>query len=114
MIYLDISAAVHSKAGLGRYSERLAGALIARHPDRYALFYNRGADGRFPDSLPDSRTPQRHVHWGYKPWRMMVLLGQIGRVPFEPADTGCPTIPQHRTPAFARERGTERPDGLGA
>jgi glycosyltransferase involved in cell wall biosynthesis len=81
MIYLDISAAVHSKAGLGRYSERLAGALIARHPDRYALFYNRGADGRFPDSLP-THVPQRHVHWGYKPWRMMVLLGQIGRVPF--------------------------------
>ena len=40
MIYIDISAAVHSKAGLGRYSERLAGALLARRPERYALFYN--------------------------------------------------------------------------
>ena len=28
MIYIDISAAVHSKAGLGRYSERLALSLI--------------------------------------------------------------------------------------
>ena len=52
MIYIDISAAVHSKAGLGRYSERLAGALLARRPERYALFYNQGAGGQFPPSLP--------------------------------------------------------------
>lgn len=81
MIYIDISAAVHSKAGLGRYSERLAGALLAQHPDRYALFYNRGEEGRYPDSLPPD-APQRAVAWGYKPWRMAVLLGHVALVPF--------------------------------
>lgn len=81
MIYLDISAAVHSKAGLGRYSERLAGALIARDPARYALFYNQGSGGRLPESLPPN-IPQRRVRWGYKPWRMAVLLGHLGRIPF--------------------------------
>lgn len=81
MIYVDISAAVHSKAGLGRYSERLAGALLARDPARYALFYNRGGEGRFPETLPaDAR--RREVSWGYKPWRMAVLAGHLGRVPF--------------------------------
>jgi glycosyltransferase involved in cell wall biosynthesis len=75
MIYIDVSAAVHSKAGLGRYSERLAGALLARRPERYALFYNQGASGQFPASLP-ANAPQRAVRWGYKPWRMAVLLGQ--------------------------------------
>jgi glycosyltransferase involved in cell wall biosynthesis len=81
MIYLDISAAVHSKAGLGRYSERLAEALIGRNPERYALFYNCGPGGSFPASLP-AYTPQRQVNWGYKPWRMLVLLGQISHAPF--------------------------------
>ena len=81
MIYLDVSAAVHSKAGLGRYSERLAAALIAHEPGRYGLFYNRGGAGRFPDGLP-AATPQRAVNLGYKPWRMAVLLGHLGRLPF--------------------------------
>jgi glycosyltransferase involved in cell wall biosynthesis len=81
VIYIDISAAVHSKAGLGRYSERLAGALLARNPGRYALFYNRGGAGRFPESLPaDAR--RRGVNLGYKPWRMAVWLGHLGHVPF--------------------------------
>lgn len=81
MIYVDISAAVHGKAGLGRYSERLAGALLARRPGRYGLFYNQGAGGQFPASLP-ADAPRRAVRWGYKPWRMAVLLGQMARLPF--------------------------------
>lgn len=81
VIYIDISAAVHSKAGLGRYSERLAGSLLARDPDRYALFYNRGGGGHYPDSLP-LEARRREVTWGYKPWRMAVLLGHLSRVSF--------------------------------
>lgn len=81
MIYVDISAAVHGKAGLGRYSERLAGALLAMDPARYGLFYNRGGEGRYPESLPGG-AKRREVSWGYKPWRMAVLLGHLGRVPF--------------------------------
>ncbi len=81
MIYLDISAAVHSRAGLGRYSERLAQALIAERPSRFALFYNQGRDGRFPATLPSS-IPQTSIRWGYKPWRMAILLAQMGRIPF--------------------------------
>jgi len=81
MIYVDISAAVHSRAGLGRYAERLAQALITAQPERIALFYNQGHDGRFPPSLPSS-TPRRTVHLGYKPWRTAVLLGQLGHIPF--------------------------------
>lgn len=81
MIYLDVSAAVHSKAGLGRYSERLAAALIARDPGRYALFYNRGGAGDWPAALP-AATRRRAVNLDYKPWRMAVLLGHLGHVPF--------------------------------
>lgn len=82
MFYLDISAAVHSRAGLGRYAERLAHALISADPERFALFYNQGKDGRFPTSLQPFPVPRRRVPYGYKTWRMAILLGQIGRIPF--------------------------------
>lgn len=79
--YIDISAAVHSRAGLGRYAERLAQALLAADPDRFALFYNQGRDGRFPSTLP-ATSKTRSIQAGYKPWRTAVLLGQQLHIPF--------------------------------
>jgi hypothetical protein len=35
-IYIDVSSAVHAKAGIGRYAGSLAQALIAREPGRFA------------------------------------------------------------------------------
>lgn len=81
MIYIDVSTAVHARAGLGRYAERLAHALIAAQPDKMALFYNQGKDAKFPATLPTT-IPTRSVQYGYKPWRMAVLLGQMAGVPF--------------------------------
>jgi glycosyltransferase involved in cell wall biosynthesis len=81
MIYIDISAAVHARAGLGRYTERLTNALIAEQPERFGLFYNMGKDGRFPTTLPTT-IPQRTVHYGYKVWRTVILMAQLGRIPF--------------------------------
>ena len=81
MITIDISAAVHGRAGLGRYSARLAQALIAEQPERFGLFYNQGKDGRFPPNLP-STTPTSHINLGYKPWRTAVLLGQLSGTGF--------------------------------
>ena len=81
MIYIDVSAAVHSRAGLGRYSEMLASSLLAQQAQQFALFYNRGRDGILPPSLPGT-TAQRSVGLGYKPWRMAVLLAQMSHVPF--------------------------------
>lgn len=75
MIYVDVSAAVHSRAGLGRYSERLAGALHEEHPDQIALFHNHGPQGKLPDSL--TNIPRRSVRLGYKPWRSVILLAHL-------------------------------------
>jgi glycosyltransferase involved in cell wall biosynthesis len=80
VIYVDVSAAVHSRAGLGRYSEELALALHQTQPDRFALFYNQGVDGRLPAALEP--LPRRSVKWGYKPWRMAVLLAHLSRITF--------------------------------
>ncbi|MCU0519132.1 MAG: glycosyltransferase family 4 protein [Anaerolineae bacterium] len=79
-IYLDVSAAVHRRAGLGRYAESLALALLEEIPDRLTLFYNR-EQGVQPHQRLDS-LKYTSVSLGYKPWRMGVWMGQLARIPF--------------------------------
>jgi glycosyltransferase involved in cell wall biosynthesis len=80
-IYIDISAAVHGRAGLGRYAESLARALVQEHPERFAFFYNRER-GTSPLAGLES-VPTRTVRARYKPWRMAVWLGQFLGLGFE-------------------------------
>lgn len=82
MIYVDISAAVHSRAGLGRYAQSLTQALVEADPDRFRLFYNKGSDGRVPAGLHS--TPQKSVNLGYKPWRLLLYLANLVHLSFEP------------------------------
>ena len=79
-IYLDVSAAVHRRAGLGRYAESLARALVPLIPDQLALFYNR-EQGIEPLAGLE-HLPSTTVALGYKPWRMLVWAGQLTRVGF--------------------------------
>ena len=65
MLYVDVSAAVHSRAGLGRYSEKLARAVADARPGRVTLFHNQGHEGQVPASL--QTLPRRSVRLGYKP-----------------------------------------------
>jgi glycosyltransferase involved in cell wall biosynthesis len=74
-IYIDISSAVHAKAGIGRYASSLAQALAALQPGRFALFHNRGRRTQLPAGLES--LPVRTIRAGYKPWRMAVWLGQL-------------------------------------
>jgi glycosyltransferase involved in cell wall biosynthesis len=79
-IYVDVSAAVHHRAGLGRYGDSLVRELSGMMPDRLALFYNR-EQGVEPLSGLE-HLPSRTVSLGYKPWRMAVWMGQLARLPF--------------------------------
>jgi glycosyltransferase involved in cell wall biosynthesis len=79
-IYIDVSSAVHAKAGIGRYAESLAHALLSSQPDRFALFYNRGRETKPPAGLESVSAST--IRAGYKPWRMAVWLGQLSRVSF--------------------------------
>ena len=81
MIYIDVSAAAHNRAGLGRYSERLARAVIEEQPERFALFYNEGPEAKVPESL--ANISARSIGQGYKPWRMAILLAQLSRISFK-------------------------------
>ena len=80
-IYVDVSSAVHAKAGIGRYAASLARALVQLQPERLALFYNRGRDTAPPAGL--EAVPARTVRAGYKPWRMAVWLGHLAGLGFD-------------------------------
>jgi glycosyltransferase involved in cell wall biosynthesis len=80
-IYIDVSAAVHGRAGLGRYAESLARALVAKDQRRFALFYNRGGALRPLPGLEG--IPARSLPAAYKPWRMAVWLGQLAGLGFD-------------------------------
>ncbi len=79
-VCLDLSAAVHHRAGIGRYTQELLAALVALDPAvTYSVFYNRPVDAR-PDP-PADRLPALTVPWGDKPWRLRVLLSHLLRRP---------------------------------
>lgn len=78
-IYVDVSSAVHAKAGLSRYAENLVRELKPLLGSRLCLFQNSlGRRGPLPgwEGHPLKGTPL-----GYKPWRMAVWLGQLLRWP---------------------------------
>ena len=90
MIYVDVSAAVHRRAGLGRYAASLARALVRgdgesgvesprAHP--YALFFNRERGIEPLEGL--QHLPTSTIALGYKPWRMLVWAGQLAGAGFE-------------------------------
>ena len=83
MIYLDVSAAVHRRAGLGRYAASLTRALHrrSRHEQGYALFYNR--ERGVEPLVGLEHLPSSTVALGYKPWRMLVWMGQLARLGFD-------------------------------
>lgn len=80
-IYIDVSAATHRRAGLGRYAESLVRALNERQTGRWGLFSNRGAGWQPLTGLEG--LPSRTVSAGYKPWRMAVYVGQLLGIGFD-------------------------------
>ncbi len=80
-IYIDVSAAVHRRAGLGRYAESLIRALVEQDPHRWGLFYNRA--GECHPLIGLEHLPARTVSAGYRPWRMTVLMRQMLGISFD-------------------------------
>ena len=80
-IFIDVSAAVHGRAGLGRYAESLARASIEQHPDRFALFHNLDSGIRPLAGL--EQVPCHTVRAGYRRWRTLVWAGQLLRLGYE-------------------------------
>jgi glycosyltransferase involved in cell wall biosynthesis len=78
-IYVDVSSAVHAKAGLSRYAQNLVRELRSLLGPRLRLFQN--SLGRRGPLAGWADYPTRGVVLGYKPWRMAVWLGHVLRIP---------------------------------
>jgi len=81
VIYVDVSSAIHAKAGLGRYASSLARALTEYLGDELQLFQN--SLGRLGPLPGWSGRPAVGVPWGYKPWRFLVAARQLARLPMD-------------------------------
>ncbi len=80
-IYVDVSSAVHAKAGLKRYAQNLVRALEPLLAERLHLFQNNlGRRGPLPgwEGHPTAGVPH-----GYRVWRALVLLRQALRWPMD-------------------------------
>ena len=72
----DVSPAVHGRAGLGRYVQDLAAAILARDArNEYVAFYNRSAEARVP--APLAGLPQLTTRQGDKPWRLRTAISHV-------------------------------------
>ncbi|MGQ9815161.1 MAG: glycosyltransferase family 4 protein [Candidatus Roseilinea sp.] len=79
-ILIDVSPAVHHKAGLGRYAGELTAALTADaiRGNDYAVFYHAAGQAepsRLIQSLPAVITDQSHYRW-----RLRALLGHLANL----------------------------------
>lgn len=79
-ICLDISPAIHGRAGIGRYAGELTAALAALGDGHeYALFYNRAREA--VPAPPLDRLPRLSTNDGDRPWRLRVLLAHLAGRP---------------------------------
>jgi glycosyltransferase involved in cell wall biosynthesis len=78
-ICIDVSAAVHRRAGLGRYTQELVRALVAQGGHDYIAFYHQRGQAHLDppvDALPQLTTPL-----SVKPWRLAAMLAHFTGVP---------------------------------
>jgi len=82
-ICLDLSPAVHRRAGIGRYAQELFLALRRITPEHeYVAFFNRAAEVHPTPLLEQVATLPRS--WNDKPWRLRVLLAHLMRATQKP------------------------------
>ncbi len=101
IIYVDISSAVHSKAGLGRYARNLVDELRPLLGEQLHLFQN---DVGRAAPLPGwEEYPVAGVRLGYKPWRAAVCAGQVVHWPMDRLIPGATLFhaTEHLLPPFA-------------
>lgn len=81
-ICVDISPAVHRRAGLGRYAQKLLEHLLRLDDEnQYLVFYHQPR--RAVVSPPLDSLPRLTFPTSAKPWRMSVLLAHFLRIPMD-------------------------------
>lgn len=82
-VTIDVSPAVHHRAGLGRYASELVNALsqVADKDTEVRAFYTESATADPQGAI--ARLPQFHSRLGYKPWRLAAMASHFLRLPFD-------------------------------
>lgn len=104
-ICLDASAAVHSRAGLGRYAQELATALLQVDPDNhYSAYYNDAAKATLQE--PFDRLQCISSRLGNKTWRLSVLLAYYFHISQDRSFPGIDLFhaTDHLLPRFSKVR----------
>lgn len=83
VVTLDLSPAVHRRAGMGRHAQGLLDALVALEDDRLAfqIFY-AGAKRAEPVGAA-AILPRHTTNLDYKPWRLLAMASHLGRRPLD-------------------------------
>lgn len=81
-VCLDLSPAVQDHAGLGRYSEELARALLELHDGCEVRIFYTDSRGRKP-APPLDALPHKSMRWPNKPWRMSALVCSYTHFPMD-------------------------------
>lgn len=80
-VCIDVSAAVHRRAGLGRYTQELVRALVAQGEHEYVAFYHQRGQAHLDP--PIDALPQLTTRLSVKPWRLATMLAHFLHVPQE-------------------------------
>ena len=103
-VCLDVSAAVHRRAGLGRYAHELIAALVDQGAHEYSAFYHqRGAAQLLP---PIDRLPRVTTPLGVRPWRLRVALAYFTHTAMDAMFPGVDVFhaTEHLLPRLRRTR----------
>jgi glycosyltransferase involved in cell wall biosynthesis len=78
-ICIDVSAAAHRRAGLGRYALELTRALVEQGEHDYLAFYHQRGQAHLDP--PIDSLPQLTTRLSVKPWRLAAMLAHWFGVP---------------------------------
>ena len=103
-ICLDVSAAVHRRAGLGRYALELTRALVAQGEHDYVVFYHQRGHAHLDP--PMDALPQLTTRLSVKPWRFAAMLAHFFRAPQDALFPGVEVFhaTEHLLPRLRRIR----------
>jgi len=103
-ICIDVSAAVHRRAGLGRYAQELTRALVAQGEHDYVAFYHQRGQAHLDP--PIDSLPQLTTRLSVKPWRLWAMLAHFFGVPQDRKFQGIDLFhaTEHLLPRLSRIR----------
>ena len=78
-VCIDVSAAVHRRAGLGRYAHELVRALVVQGKHEYTAFYHQRGQAHLDP--PIDALPQQTTRLSVKPWRLLTMLAHFSGLP---------------------------------